>query len=297
VTVLDPGPDDPALYHIYSLCYGRVRQRRIHDNFMRRDLHDGPMPLDFNVWIVRNRHRTVLVDTGFGARAAAERGRPLDIDPMEALGRIGIHPDELDDVILTHLHFDHPGNLDRVKRARLHIQDREVAFATGRCMCHVALRAPFDVEDVVSLVRRTYAERVQHHDGTAHPFPGILLHALPGHSRGLQGVLVATPRGKVLLASDATHYYANFAGRAPFATTVDAAETLQSYEAMLGLVPGVEHIIPGHDPLVRDFYPSIAVNGIELTVLHAHPKPHDERMLAAPRVAAFEQADKQQVLA
>ena len=45
--------------------------------------------------------------------------------------------------------------------------------------------------------------------------------------------------------------------------TVDAAETLQSYEAMLGLVPGVEHIIPGHDPLVRDFYPSITVNGID----------------------------------
>ena len=291
--MLDPGPDDPALYHIYSLCYGRVRDRRIPDNFMRRDLHDGPMPLDFNVWIVRSRHRTVLVDTGFGARAAAERGRPLDMDPMEGLARIGILPEEVTDAILTHMHFDHAGNLDRLKRARLHIQDREVAFATGRCMCHWALRAPFDVEDVVNLVRCTYAERVCHHDGTGHPFPGISVHALPGHSRGLQGVLVATPRGKVLLASDATHCYANVAGRAPFALTVDAADTLQSYEAMLRLVPGIEHIIPGHDPLVREFYPSVEVNGIELTVLHATPKPHDEVQLAVPRMAAFEPAEKQ----
>lgn len=61
-------------YHIYSLCYGSVPERRVHENFLRRDMHDGPMPLDFNIWIVRNAHRTVLVDTGFGERAARERG-------------------------------------------------------------------------------------------------------------------------------------------------------------------------------------------------------------------------------
>lgn len=51
---------------------------------MEPDLHDGPMPLDCNVWIIRKAYRTVLVDTGFGPRAAAERRRPLDLDPIEA---------------------------------------------------------------------------------------------------------------------------------------------------------------------------------------------------------------------
>ena len=292
VTGLDRGPQDPAVYHVYQLCYGRVRNRRVHDNFMRRDIHDGPMPLDFNVWIVRNAHRTLLVDTGFSRRAAAERGRPIDLDPMEALARLGVPPESVDDAVLTHLHFDHAGNLDRLKRARFHVQDREVAFATGRCMCHAALRGPFDVEDVTNLIRCTFAERVQHHDGTAHPFPGISLHALPGHSKGLQSVLVATERGNVLLASDAAHYYANLCGRAPFALTVDADDTLRSYEAMLRLVPGVDHIIPGHDPLVREFYPTVTVNGVELTVLHAQPKSHDHIALAEPRLAEFETATK-----
>jgi glyoxylase-like metal-dependent hydrolase (beta-lactamase superfamily II) len=283
MTMLDEGPYDPGVYHIYSLCYARLPERRMHENFMMaQDLHDGPMPLDYNVWIVRNAYRTLLVDTGFGPRAAAERGRPLEIDPMEALARIGIPLVGVTDVILTHMHYDHAGNLDRLPRARLHVQDKEVAFATGRCMCHAALRFPYDVEDVVNLVRCTYAERVRHHDGTSHPFPGISLHSLPGHSRGLQGVLVRTPRGAVLLASDASHFYANFARRAPFWLTVDAADTLRSHEAMLQLVKGVEFIIPGHDPRVRALYPSIVVEGVELTVLHADPKPHDEAWLAQP---------------
>lgn len=277
--MLDPGPDETDRYHIHQLCYGRVPERRVHENFMRPDMHDGPMPLDFNVWILRNRHRTLIVDTGFSPRAAAERGRPIDIDPMDALARIGLPPEDITDAIVTHMHFDHAGNISRLPRACVHIQDNEVAFATGRCMCFPALRSPFDVEDAVALVRGTYAGRVRFHDGVSHPFPGIALHPFPGHSRGLQGVLVQTPRGPVLLASDATHYYANVARRQPFALTVEAQHTLESYERMLALSGGIQRLIPGHDPRVREFYPSITVNGIALLQLHVEPKPHDEAML------------------
>ena len=280
--MLEAGPSDPDVYHIYALGFGRVPERTIHLNFMRADMHDGPMPMDFNIWIVRNAHRTLLVDTGFGPRAAAERGRPLDIDPMEALARIGIAPDTVTDAIVTHMHFDHAGNLDRLPRACVHVQDKEAAFATGRCMCHAAVRMPYDVEDVVTLVRGTYVGRVRHYDGAASPFPGITLHPLPGHSRGLQGARVMTPRGPVLLASDASHYYANFLRRAPFSLTIDTVDTLNSYDEMMRLVPGAEHIIPGHDPKVRDLYPSVTVDGIALTVLHAPPKPHDLAALATP---------------
>ena len=151
------GPAEDDLYEIYQLTYAHDPGRRVHDNFILRDMHDGPMPVDFNLWILRNAHRIILVDTGFSPRAAAERKRPLDIDPVEALARIGVDPDTVEDVVITHLHFDHAGNLDRFGKARFHIQDAEVAFATGRCMCDAFIRRPFDVEDVVTLVRHTYA--------------------------------------------------------------------------------------------------------------------------------------------
>jgi glyoxylase-like metal-dependent hydrolase (beta-lactamase superfamily II) len=239
------------------------------------------MPLDFNLWILRNTHRVVLVDTGFGPRAAGERGRPLDIDPIEALRRIGIDPDSIEDIILTHLHYDHAGNIDRFAKARFHVQDAEVNFATGRCMCEPTLRWAFDVEDVTTLVRHTYADRVCFHDGTASPLPGISVHVLPGHSAGIQAVRVMTPRGPVVLASDVTHFYANFLRRAPFVLTVDAAATLRSYTDLMALAGSVDRIIPGHDPKVRGLYPGFVCNGIGLSALHEQPVPHGAAELAS----------------
>lgn len=280
-TRLPDPPSDDGVYHIYSMCFARARTRRVHDNFVFRDMHDGPMPLDYNLWIVRNAARTILVDTGFSPRAAAERQRPLDFDPVEALPRLGIDPALLDDIILTHLHYDHAGNLARFPNARFHVQDAEVAFATGRCMCEPQIRWAFDVEDVITLVRRVYAERVAFHDGDAAPLPGISLHVLPGHSKGMQAVRVITPRGPVVLASDVSHYYANFLRRAPFLLTIDAAQTLQSYKDLMQLAGSVDRIIPGHDPKVAVLYPSILVEGIALTALHEQPKPHDIADLAS----------------
>jgi glyoxylase-like metal-dependent hydrolase (beta-lactamase superfamily II) len=238
------------------------------------------MPMDFFVWIVSNKFRTILVDSGFGARAAAAKGRALDIDPIDAIAKLGIDPDKIEDVIITHLHFDHAGNMDRFGRARFHVQDAEAAYATGPCMCEPFARAPFDVEDVVTFVRRLYADRVVFHNGEASPFPGISVHALPGHSAGIQAVRVMTPRGPVLLASDVSHYYANFLRRLPFRLTIDVGATQRSHAQLVKIAGSVDRIIPGHDPRVRSLYRNYVVNGVEVIALHEPPRPHtlDELM-------------------
>lgn len=268
---LPPPQVAPGQWELYALRYARYDERRVHENFLRRDMHDGEMPLDFFIWIARSAERTVLIDTGFGARAAAERHRPLDFTPAEGLARIGLPPEQIETVVLTHLHFDHAGCLDAFPQAHIHAQDREVAFATGRCMCHAVSRFPYDVEDVVTFVRRVYGEKVTFHDGDATIFPGLSVHLLPGHSRGMQGVRLETARGPVLLASDASHFYANFRTNRPFALTIDLGETLDTYRRMRELVPGDSHVIPGHDPLVRQIYPTIRVAGLDMQVLHLPP--------------------------
>jgi glyoxylase-like metal-dependent hydrolase (beta-lactamase superfamily II) len=276
---LPQAPTEEGVYHIYLMRFGTL-DRRVTENFLAGDAHEGPMPIDYGLWIVRNQRRTVLVDTGYGPRAAEQRGRPMEFDPIEGLRRVGIDPDEIEDVVITHLHYDHVGNIDRFARARFHIQDAEVAFATGRCMCDQLLRGVFDVEDIVTLVRHTYAERVRFRDGDDDLLPGLTLHALPGHSAMVQAVRVETPRGAVLLASDASHYYANVLHRKPFVLTLDEAQTLQSYTRAMTLAGGIEYLIPGHDPKVRRLYPAYEVNGIELFALHEPPKPIDLAELA-----------------
>lgn len=50
-------------------------------------------------------------------------------------------------MILTHLHYDHAGNFDRFAHARFHLQERELACATGRYMLYPRLSHSFEVED------------------------------------------------------------------------------------------------------------------------------------------------------
>jgi glyoxylase-like metal-dependent hydrolase (beta-lactamase superfamily II) len=263
-------------YHLYSLCYAHNGARRVQNAFlMPQDFHDGPMPIDYSVWIVENAHRRFIVDLGFDLASAARRRRKLVHDPVVALEQIGIQCDEVTDIVLTHLHCDHAGNIDRFANAIIHAQDSEVSFVSGRCMCEDHLRFPFEVDHVLNIVRKNFAKQVAFHDGDDDLFPGVTLHKLSGHTAGLQGVRVKTPRGFVLLASDATHFFPNAYNLSPYPITIDVTATIASYRKIFSLVSGPDFVIPGHDPKIRAIYPKLTVNGITLHALHESPTETD----------------------
>lgn len=265
------GPQDTGgPFEILAIRYATMA-RRTGDNFLFRDLHDGPMAMDYFIWVIRNATRTLVVDTGFGAEAAARRGRSLLIDPAEALRRLGIPPETVQDVVLTHLHYDHAGRIDAFPAARFHLQDAEMAYATGRCMCHPALRHPYEGPDIAAMVLRLFEGRAVFHKGDSTLGDGISLHALPGHTPGLQAVRVPTLRGPVVLASDAAHFLANLTQANPFPVVVDIAATLESKQALLRLAPTLDHIVPGHDPMVCRRFPRLPVDGVEAYGLHHAP--------------------------
>lgn len=264
-------------YHVYSLCYAKSSARRVSDAFAFTggDLHDGPMPIDYNIWIVQNQKRRFLIDLGFSVESARARGRDLVYDPVEALAQIGVAPDSVTDIVISHMHVDHAGNIERFPNARIHLQDTEVGYVTGRCMHEDHLRYPYELDDVLNIMRKNWAKQLAFHDGDEALFPGVGLHLLPGHAPGLQGTLVNTPRGGLLLASDGSHFYPNAYNLSPFRITVSAPDTIASYRRMFALVPGPDFFIPGHDPKVRAIYPKIVVNDIELHVLHESPSETD----------------------
>ena len=181
-------------YEVYALKYA-YNDRRAAENFLGGDPHDRPMPLDYFVWLIRGNGREIVVDTGFSAAMAAKRKRDHLRCPTEALRALQCDAATVKDVVVTHLHYDHVGNFDLFPKATLHLQEKEMHYATGRYMCHDCFRGAFEVEDVVGMVREAYAGRVRFHDGDVELFPGISLHLIGGHTMGLQVVRVATRRG------------------------------------------------------------------------------------------------------
>jgi glyoxylase-like metal-dependent hydrolase (beta-lactamase superfamily II) len=243
-------------YEIFAIRYAHNAERRKSENFLGGDPHDGPMPMDFFVWVLKGGGQTIVIDTGFDGAAAARRSRKVMRPVAEGLKAVGVDLAAVKDVILTHMHWDHAGNHDILPNATYHVQDREMEYCTGRCMCHGTLRHPFDVEDVTSMVRKVFQGRVTFHNGASEIADGVSVHLVGGHSRGLQFVRVRTKRGWVVVASDATHYYGNFEDYRPFPIVYDVGETLEGYNEMRKLASSISHIVPGHDPLVLQRYPS-----------------------------------------
>ncbi|PDT01666.1 MBL fold metallo-hydrolase [Rhizobium chutanense] len=241
-----------------AIHYGTA-QRPVSDLVLEiDDVHDSLSRIEYFVWLIRLEDRLILVDTGFNADEAAARGRTLLIHPVAALSGLGIEPSDITDVVVTHLHYDHAGNLPAFPNASFHIQDREMAYGTGRCMCHERMRRPFAAEGVVDAVRLVFQARVRFHDGDGEIAPGCKLHLIGGHSKGLQVVTVATGGALLVVASDALHFQRYLENDNAFPLFADYPDVIEGYKKLRLLAGASGLIIPGHDPEVLRKFPPLA---------------------------------------
>ena len=244
-------------YEVFAIKYA-MRNARRSDHFVGGDPHDAPMPMDYFVWLLRNAQRTVVVDTGFTAAIAAARKRTFLRSPREGIALLGVKAEEVKDVIITHMHYDHVGTFDDFPRAQFHLQDDEMSYATGRYMQVPQFGRSFEVDNVVGMVRMVYKNRVTFHRGEGEIAPGVSVHHIGGHTMGLQSVRVMTQRGWLVLASDASHYYEHMETKRVFPTTFNLGKVVDGYETLYRLAASPQHVIPGHDPLVMQRYPAVS---------------------------------------
>jgi len=242
-------------YEVFAIRYA-TREALRTDHFLGGDPHVASMPMDYFVWVIKGEGRQLVVDCGFTAEVAAARGRQHLRCPVDALSLVGLDADAIDDVVISHLHYDHVGNFHRFPKARFHIQEPEMLYACGRHMRHGLLAHAYEPEDIAGVVRLNFQGRVQFHNGEVAFAPGISFHPSNGHSPAIQFVRVHTARGWVVLASDTTHFYENLETGRPFPGLVCVPGVFDGYEAVKAAADSPEHIIPGHDPLVMARYPA-----------------------------------------
>jgi len=208
------------------------------------------MPMDYFVWAAVSSEHTVVIDTGFTAEVAARRGREYLRRPAEGLKALGIDCARVPHVILTHLHYDHVGNLEDFPAATFVVQEEEMAFWTGRYAGKAQFRTLIETNDVLYLVRENFRGRLRFVAGSQEIVPGVEVHRTGGHSAGLQVVRVKTGRGSVVLASDATHFYTNIEEDRPYSIVSDLAQMYDAFDLVRSLADSPDHVVPGHDPLV-----------------------------------------------
>ena len=240
-------------YEVYAVRYATLA-RRTGENFIGGDPHDAASSIDYFVWLVRNAERTFVVDTGFGPEPARRRKREFLRSPADGLGLLGVDAAAVEDVVITHLHYDHVGGFDLFPRATFHLQDLEMQFATGRYMANAHFAYAYEVEEIVAMVRNVYAGRVAFHAGDAELAPGLSVHLIGGHTLGIQAVRVWTRLGWLVLASDASHFYANMEEGRPFPIVMDVAKMVDGWRRLRELASAPQHVVPGHDPLVMRRY-------------------------------------------
>ncbi|SDZ11880.1 Glyoxylase, beta-lactamase superfamily II [Jannaschia faecimaris] len=252
-------------WEVIAIRYADRNARVRGDSFIFDDDHNAPHPMDYFMWLLRRGGEVILVDTGYDSEEGDRRDRPILLDPREALKPYGLSAEDISIVIVTHLHYDHAGGLHLFPNATLHMQSREMAYATGPCMCHPTLRMPFTGEHICEAVKRLYSGRVTFADGDAEVAEGVTVHRIGGHSKGLQAVRVRTQAGWLCLASDATHFYENVLAEKPFPIVADVGEMLDGFATLRRLASRTELIIPGHDPLVRELFASNTTGGCVLS--------------------------------
>jgi glyoxylase-like metal-dependent hydrolase (beta-lactamase superfamily II) len=259
-------------WEIYAIRYSRLpRKRRENMIFCPPERQDEDMPIDYSFWVLRNGLETWIVDTGYSPELAAHLGRTFICNPIETLREIGVAPEDVKNVILTHLHYDHAGNLDQFANARFVLHSAELPFAAGWYAKEPAFAFAYNKAHIMQAVELVYDRRVDFVDGDRVMAPGLELFHIPGHSPGHLSLRVHTARGKVLLAVDAAHFTDNLVERRPYPIYLDLHQTLSGYDRLRTLCPETDLLIGGHDSSVIERYP--AVPGFEGRVARLDLQP------------------------
>jgi glyoxylase-like metal-dependent hydrolase (beta-lactamase superfamily II) len=225
---------------------------------------DADLDIDYYFWVIRDSQGVFLVDTGFDPEVGDRRRRAHYTTPAQVLPELGIAPDDVTAVVITHAHWDHTGNARQFPHAQLVMTESEYDFWTSPLGSRGHFAAHSEPQEIELLRRAREQDRLTLFTREHTLAPGIELLEVGGHTPGQLIASVATPEGgTAVLASDALHFYEEVEKDRPFAILADLPAMYRAYDtlAQLATQPGT-HLVAGHDPEVRSRFARYAPPGM-----------------------------------
>ena len=224
-------------YTIRPLRLGTIRRKKENMSYKCGVIDVIDFPL-ISYYLEGASHK-IIVDTG-GTPPDGVKWQPYFRTENESLDKalhiIGVSPEEIDIVILTHLHWDHASNNYLFPKARFIVQKKEYHYLIAP---EPIVKEGYDLD----LVLKTEYELV---DGDSTVIPGISVVLAPGHSAGMQCVVVETRVGKYILGGDLITLFENWEAKPhiPNGVYYDLNVMLESLEK-IAKIHGI--VLPGHD--------------------------------------------------
>lgn len=230
---------------VYACLIGKS-QRKHHFMFHMSKQSDE-VTLVYPFWVLSAKgHAPILVDTGFAHDIATHHGVGDYRDPSESLAALGIAPEEIKLIVVSHLHYDHFGVPERFPNAEFVLQAEDVDYFTRRGLGHPACGLA-DPKSLGQLVELRKAGRVRELSGDAELAPGVRAVHVGGHTPGMQVTVLDTGTERLVLACDASHFYANLETNTPTAVIHNYEAYESGFETIKREAQGGRWL-PGHDP-------------------------------------------------
>jgi glyoxylase-like metal-dependent hydrolase (beta-lactamase superfamily II) len=243
-------------FEVYAVRYATIPAFRVSGLIAGADT-SRRLDIAMMVWLLKGSDgRNVLVDAGFHRDDFVQRWHPSPFaTPGEAVARAGVRPEDITDVIISHVHWDHLDGIDLFPKARVWIQREEFDYYLDSAGT-VKNRA-IDAGDAKLLAQAAREGRVMLVDGDAKEIiPGITVYTGGKHTFASQFATVHTASSTVVIASDNVYLYENLARHVPIAQTLDSASNLRAQARMVTLASDPRLIVPGHDPEVFVRFPT-----------------------------------------